>query len=77
MTVVYPPLSPLSPSTLPITVHPSTPDFPLMTIVCLSLALALSLSHSILPTKQGVLLGQYLGAFSLMDTFRGHDKKVQ
>ncbi|XP_030220754.1 epidermal retinol dehydrogenase 2 isoform X1 [Gadus morhua] len=32
---------------------------------------------NILPTKQGVLLGQYLGAFSLMDTFRGHNKKVQ
>ncbi|CAL8343385.1 unnamed protein product [Merluccius merluccius] len=32
---------------------------------------------NILPTKQGVLLGHYLGAFNVMDHFRGHTKKVQ
>ncbi|XP_021168543.1 epidermal retinol dehydrogenase 2 isoform X1 [Fundulus heteroclitus] len=30
-----------------------------------------------LPTKQGILLGQYLGAFNLMDTFRGRSKKQE
>lgn len=25
--------------------------------------------------KQGILLGQYLGAFNLMDTFKGRSKK--
>lgn len=30
---------------------------------------------SILPMEQGIVLGQYLGAFSLMDTFRGHSRK--
>ena len=30
---------------------------------------------SILPQKQGILLGQYLGAFNLMDTFKGRNKK--
>ncbi|KAM4556707.1 epidermal retinol dehydrogenase 2-like isoform 1-T1 [Fundulus diaphanus] len=30
-----------------------------------------------LPTKQGFLLGQYLGAFNLMDTFRGRSKKQE
>ncbi|KAL4635228.1 epidermal retinol dehydrogenase 2 [Arapaima gigas] len=30
---------------------------------------------NILPTKLGVLLGQYLGAFNFMDSFKGHGKK--
>uniref|UniRef100_A0A1A7XNX3 Short chain dehydrogenase/reductase family 16C, member 5 n=2 Tax=Iconisemion striatum TaxID=60296 RepID=A0A1A7XNX3_9TELE len=30
---------------------------------------------NILPMKQGLMLGQYLGAFNLMDTFRGRSKK--
>ncbi|TKS80462.1 Epidermal retinol dehydrogenase 2 [Collichthys lucidus] len=30
---------------------------------------------NILPMKQGILLGQYLGAFNLMDTFKGRSKK--
>nr|XP_057917465.1 short chain dehydrogenase/reductase family 16C, member 5a [Doryrhamphus excisus]XP_057917466.1 short chain dehydrogenase/reductase family 16C, member 5a [Doryrhamphus excisus] len=30
---------------------------------------------NILPTKQGTLLGYYLGAFNLMDSFRGRNKK--
>uniref|UniRef100_A0A087XE16 Short chain dehydrogenase/reductase family 16C, member 5a n=2 Tax=Poecilia TaxID=8080 RepID=A0A087XE16_POEFO len=32
---------------------------------------------NILPMKQGILLGQYLGAFNLMDTFRGRSKKQE
>lgn len=32
---------------------------------------------NILPMKQGILLGQYLGAFNLMDHFRGRTKKVE
>ncbi|XP_060899940.1 epidermal retinol dehydrogenase 2-like isoform X1 [Labrus mixtus] len=32
---------------------------------------------NILPMKQGILLGQYLGAFSLMDTFKGHSRGKQ
>ncbi|XP_037537911.1 epidermal retinol dehydrogenase 2 [Nematolebias whitei] len=32
---------------------------------------------NILPMKQGLLLGQYLGAFNLMDTFRGRSKKQE
>ncbi|XP_071379112.1 epidermal retinol dehydrogenase 2-like [Centroberyx affinis] len=32
---------------------------------------------NILPMKQGILLGQYLGAFSLMDSFRGRSKKQE
>ncbi|KAF7647904.1 hypothetical protein LDENG_00164900 [Lucifuga dentata] len=32
---------------------------------------------NILPVKQGVLLGHYLGAFNLMDTFRGRTKKQE
>lgn len=32
---------------------------------------------NILPTKTGVMLGHYLGAFSIMDTFRGHTKKLE
>ncbi|XP_047224580.1 epidermal retinol dehydrogenase 2-like [Girardinichthys multiradiatus] len=32
---------------------------------------------NILPMKQGVMLGQYLGAFNLMDTFRGRSKKQE
>uniref|UniRef100_A0A1A8S752 Short chain dehydrogenase/reductase family 16C, member 5 n=1 Tax=Nothobranchius rachovii TaxID=451742 RepID=A0A1A8S752_9TELE len=31
---------------------------------------------NILPMKQGLMLGQYLGAFNLMDTFRGRAKKL-
>ncbi|XP_053739122.1 epidermal retinol dehydrogenase 2-like [Synchiropus splendidus] len=31
---------------------------------------------NILPLKQAVMLGQYLGAFNLMDKFRGHSKKL-
>uniref|UniRef100_A0A3Q3FH86 Short chain dehydrogenase/reductase family 16C, member 5a n=1 Tax=Labrus bergylta TaxID=56723 RepID=A0A3Q3FH86_9LABR len=34
-------------------------------------------SSRILPMKQGILLGQYLGAFSLMDTFKGHSRGKQ
>ncbi|XP_054624266.1 short chain dehydrogenase/reductase family 16C, member 5a [Dunckerocampus dactyliophorus] len=30
---------------------------------------------NILPTKQGTLLGYYFGAFNLMDSFRGRNKK--
>ncbi|XP_038137902.1 epidermal retinol dehydrogenase 2-like [Cyprinodon tularosa] len=30
-----------------------------------------------LPMKQGILLGQYFGAFNLMDTFRGRSKKQE
>lgn len=33
--------------------------------------------YSILPMKQGIVLGQYLGAFNLMDTFRGHSRKQE
>lgn len=33
--------------------------------------------HSILPMKQGILLGQYLGAFSLMDKFKGRSRKQE
>ncbi|CAJ1087284.1 epidermal retinol dehydrogenase 2-like isoform X2 [Xyrichtys novacula] len=29
---------------------------------------------NILPMKQGILLGQYMGAFNLMDSFRGHSR---
>lgn len=32
---------------------------------------------NVLPMKQAVLLGQYLGAFNLMDTFRGRSKKQE
>lgn len=32
---------------------------------------------SILPMKQGILLGQYLGAFNMMDHFRGRTKKTE
>ncbi|XP_078028989.1 epidermal retinol dehydrogenase 2-like isoform X5 [Epinephelus lanceolatus] len=32
---------------------------------------------NILPMKQGIMLGQYLGAFNLMDTFRGHSRKQE
>ncbi|XP_076018392.1 short chain dehydrogenase/reductase family 16C, member 5a [Genypterus blacodes] len=32
---------------------------------------------NVLPMKQGILLGQYLGAFNMMDTFRGHSKKQE
>ncbi|XP_034060333.1 epidermal retinol dehydrogenase 2-like [Gymnodraco acuticeps] len=32
---------------------------------------------TILPVKQGIMLGQYLGAFSLMDHFKGHAIKKQ
>ncbi|KAM8839271.1 epidermal retinol dehydrogenase 2-like [Synchiropus picturatus] len=31
---------------------------------------------NVLPLKQAVMLGQYLGAFNLMDKFRGHSKKL-
>ncbi|XP_077472230.1 short chain dehydrogenase/reductase family 16C, member 5a isoform X1 [Stigmatopora argus] len=30
---------------------------------------------NILPMKQGILLGHYLGAFNLMDTFKGRNRK--
>lgn len=33
--------------------------------------------HSILPMKQGIMFGQYLGAFNLMDTFKGRSKKQE
>ncbi|TNN23655.1 hypothetical protein EYF80_066223 [Liparis tanakae] len=33
--------------------------------------------HSILPMKQGLMMGQYLGAFNLMDTFKGRAKKQE
>lgn len=39
------------------------------------LCLAFTLSHSCLPTKVGVLLGKYLGAFNFMAKFKGHGKK--
>ncbi|KAM9720251.1 epidermal retinol dehydrogenase 2-like [Menidia menidia] len=32
---------------------------------------------NILPMKQGILLGQYLGAFNVMDDFRGRSKKQE
>ncbi|XP_071763607.1 epidermal retinol dehydrogenase 2-like [Centroberyx gerrardi] len=32
---------------------------------------------NILPMKQGILLGQYLGAFNLMDSFKGRSKKQE
>ncbi|KAI9537908.1 hypothetical protein NQZ68_020890 [Dissostichus eleginoides] len=32
---------------------------------------------TLLPVKQGIMLGQYLGAFSLMDHFKGHAIKKQ
>ncbi|XP_070775344.1 epidermal retinol dehydrogenase 2-like [Enoplosus armatus] len=32
---------------------------------------------NLLPMKQGILLGQYLGAFNLMDTFKGRSKKQE
>lgn len=32
---------------------------------------------NILPTKQGVLMGHYMGAFNLMDKFKGHTKKQE
>uniref|UniRef100_A0A3Q3XHH1 Uncharacterized protein n=1 Tax=Mola mola TaxID=94237 RepID=A0A3Q3XHH1_MOLML len=32
---------------------------------------------NIMPMKLGILLGQYLGAFNLMDKFRGHSTKQQ
>lgn len=32
---------------------------------------------TILPMKQGLLLGHYMGAFNLMDTFRGRTKKQE
>ncbi|KAM7401423.1 hypothetical protein PAMA_005563 [Pampus argenteus] len=32
---------------------------------------------NILPMKQGILLGQYLGAFSVMDTFKGRSRKQE
>eukprot|EP00064_Thunnus_orientalis_P016142 superscaffoldBa00003138_g16205 len=32
---------------------------------------------NILPMKQGILLGQYLGAFNLMDTFKGRSRKQE
>ncbi|XP_029971783.1 epidermal retinol dehydrogenase 2 [Salarias fasciatus] len=35
----------------------------------------ISALKNILPMKQGILLGQYLGAFNLMDTFRGRSKQ--
>lgn len=35
------------------------------------------MSRSILPMKLGVLLGHYLGAFNLMDTFKGRAKKSE
>ncbi|CAB1430104.1 unnamed protein product [Pleuronectes platessa] len=31
----------------------------------------------ILPVKQGIMLGQYLGAFNLMENFRGRSKKLE
>ncbi|KAM4551088.1 epidermal retinol dehydrogenase 2-like [Odontesthes bonariensis] len=37
----------------------------------------ISALKNILPMKQGILLGQYLGAFSLMDDFRGRSKKLE
>ncbi|CAN9502912.1 unnamed protein product [Ophioblennius macclurei] len=37
----------------------------------------MSALKNILPMKQGVMLGQYLGAFNLMDTFRGRDTKQE
>ncbi|XP_010899049.1 epidermal retinol dehydrogenase 2 [Esox lucius] len=39
-----------------------------------SLYLIIALKN-ILPTKMGLLLGDYLGAFNFMDAFRGHGKK--
>ncbi|KAM4624156.1 epidermal retinol dehydrogenase 2-like [Polymixia lowei] len=32
---------------------------------------------NVLPMKQGILLGQYLGAFNLMDSFKGRSKKQE
>ncbi|XP_072219614.1 short chain dehydrogenase/reductase family 16C, member 5a [Leuresthes tenuis] len=32
---------------------------------------------NILPMKQGILLGQYMGAFNLMDDFRGRSRKQE
>ncbi|XP_062259620.1 epidermal retinol dehydrogenase 2-like isoform X1 [Platichthys flesus] len=32
---------------------------------------------NILPVKQGIMLGQYLGAFNLMENFRGRSKKLE
>ncbi|KAM6989516.1 epidermal retinol dehydrogenase 2-like [Tautogolabrus adspersus] len=38
---------------------------------------AIAALKNILPMKQGILLGQYLGAFNLMDTFKGHSRGKQ
>lgn len=47
-------------------------------MTCLTLCVCVCVSLlSILPMKQGLLLGQYLGAFNLMDTFKGRSKKQQ
>ncbi|XP_030015598.1 epidermal retinol dehydrogenase 2 isoform X1 [Sphaeramia orbicularis] len=37
----------------------------------------ISALKTILPMKQGILLGQYLGAFNLMDHFRGRSRKQE
>ncbi len=41
-----------------------------------SISVLLLLCHSLLPTKMGVLLGEYLGAFNFMAKFKGHGKRA-